>query len=454
MMYPDQIDPTHVLTMPELELSNALASTLVTFNETREIVSALAERWEAKGKSLRFYLRPNLKWSTGELIRAAQFKDSLLRAKELYPNELQALFNEIESIESPDDRTLAITIKQQASIESVLQKLTEPMFSLVAFKKDKTVDLSRSSGPYVVQSQTKDELNLAVNSNWYGHVVSMPQTVQLRPPPAKVNQVEEFSEDKWANFVIGSSIQRRATRDKFSKANFSIWERTLDKLFALYPSKAFVENGGATIMQRLNAKLRPNDFMKELAGYTVADQFYPRGYILWDRERKKDSDVTLGLPSKVIRMIIPSSYKTLNLHESLPKAIESATGYKVEAQYVPLSDLESYMKKQEYDILATGMAIADANFEGAISYFIEREPAFIPSSKSNDLAKRVAAARSEKQVDARAKALRKIMSDAQAVGHVVPLYHFSSFSVARPEIDLSGVPTGDETILFSKVRMK
>lgn len=454
MMYPDQIDPAHVLTMPELELSNALSSTLVIFNESREIVSALAERWESSGTQLKFTFRPGLKWSTGEAIRAEEFKSSLDRARSLYGDELQALFNEVEKIEAPDDRTIVFIPKKGASVHSILQKLTEPMYGLVTAKKDKTPDLTRSSGPYSLASATKEQLVLKRNSNWFGFNSKMAPEVHLRPPSQNVNQVESFASDPWANFVVGSSIQRQATRDQFTKAGYGIWERTLDKLFAIYPSKQFVANGGDQLMKKLNAALKPDAFMVGLSGYTEADQFYPRGYILWERERKKDGDIELPRKFKTLRMIIPSSYKALNIKESLPKAIEKLTGTKVEAEYVALSDLESYMKKQDYDLLATGMAIADPNFEGAVSYFIERDPPFIPSTPTNDLSKKVAAARTESNMDDRASSFRTIISEAQRVGHVAPLYHFSSFSVAKPELDLSGVPSGDETILFSKVRMK
>lgn len=454
MMYPEQIDPAHVLTMPELELSNALASTLVIFNESREIVSGLAEKWVAENSQLKFTLRPNMKWSNGDAIKAGEFKAALARAKELYGDELQALFNEVESIESPDDRTLVFNANSGASVHSILQKLTEPMYSLVDKKSDKTVNFDRSSGPYVLVSKSKNEIRLRANLNWYGHDSKMAQEVTLRPPPTNVNQVEAFVSDSWANLVVGSSIQRQSTRDEFKKAGFGIWERTLDKLFAIYPSKKFVSNGGAKFMQHLNAELKPEDFMTGLTGYTVADQFYPRGYILWERDRKNDPNVKTNEKLKTLRMIIPSSYKALNIQETLPVAIQKLTGVKVEAEYVPLAELESYMKKQDYDLLATGMAIADPNFEGAVSYFIERDPPFIPSSKETDLAKQVAEARAATKMEDRAKAMRTIMSEAQRAGHVAPIYHFSSFSVAKPEVDLSKVPSGDETILFAKVRVK
>ena len=143
------------------------------------------------------------------------------------------------------------------------------------------------------------------------------------------------------------------------------------------------------------------------------------------------------------------------MEERLLKTIQAIAEVKVELEYVPMSEVNSRMKKQDYDILATGIAVADPNFEGAVSFFIERDPPFIASTAApNDFSNRVKNARELDKNELRAKAMRQIINDSQSAGYVVPLFHFSSFSVAKQELDLSGVPSGDETILFSKVRMK
>lgn len=46
MNFPKEIDPAHILSMADLELSVALGSPLVTFDQERQITSALAEKWE------------------------------------------------------------------------------------------------------------------------------------------------------------------------------------------------------------------------------------------------------------------------------------------------------------------------------------------------------------------------------------------------------------------------
>ena len=46
MNFSDEIDPAKILSMADLELSIALATPLVVFDEQRQIAAGLAERWE------------------------------------------------------------------------------------------------------------------------------------------------------------------------------------------------------------------------------------------------------------------------------------------------------------------------------------------------------------------------------------------------------------------------
>ncbi|MEK6773592.1 MAG: hypothetical protein AABY64_06610 [Bdellovibrionota bacterium] len=90
-----------------------------------------------------------------------------------------------------------------------------------------------------------------------------------------------------------------------------------------------------------------------------------------------------------------------------------------------------------------------------MSFFIERDPPFISSTLTpNDFSAQMTKARSLPTLKERAAKMREIIIAAQEAGHVLPLFHFSSLAIAKPGIDLSEVPNSDETVLFSKVRMR
>ena len=76
-------------------------STDVNFvkNEDKQIKSGLAARWEIIGIStIRFFLRPNSKWSDGSLVTAHDVKSSLERAKLVHGDTLKSLFDHIKKI--------------------------------------------------------------------------------------------------------------------------------------------------------------------------------------------------------------------------------------------------------------------------------------------------------------------------------------------------------------------
>ncbi len=455
MNFPKEIDPAHILSMADLELSVALASPLVTFDQERQITSALAEKWEIiPPKTIQFKLRKNLVWSDGTPILAEHFKLSLERARLSYPHDLKALFETIESISVADSTTLRITTTTDIQKSGILLKLTEPMYSLLSVKNGK-IDLSKTSGPFLISQQTDNEVILKANAHWYSYNEKMPQEVIARRIPKDTDLVEHFQKDDWANLVSGSSLMQTSTLQNLEKAGFKTWQRSLDKVFSLYPSKTFLKNNGAKVLTAIATKIDYDQMMAGMSGYTRAEQFFPRGYELWSSTAPKipvpDSIPKLG----TLKIIIPLTTYATSLKEKLGAAIARATNIKPEVEIVPLSSLNDRMKLGDYDLLATGLAVADPNFEGAMSFFIERDPAFIPSADSpNDFSSQLRTARGLPTSKDRAIKMKEIVLKAQEAGHVLPLFHFSSLAIAKPGIDLSQVPNSDETVLFSKVRVQ
>lgn len=455
MTIPKEIDPAHILSMADLELSVALASTLVTFDQERQITSALAEKWEITApKEIQFKLRKNLLWSDGTPVLAEHFKLSLERAKRAYPNDLKALFDGIDSISATDSATLKITTKTDVEKSGILLKLTEPMYGLL-FIKDGKSDLSKTSGPFSLEKQKDTEVTLKANSHWYSYNAKMPSAVEIRSIPKDTDLIEHFRKDEWANLVSGSSLMQASTLKELEKAGFKTWQRSLDKVFSLYPTKAFLKNHGEKILRSVSTKVDCDKMMKGLSGYSRADQFFPRGYELWSAASPRVV-APESLPKlNKIKILMPATTYTASLKDKIAPAIAKATNIQTELEVVPLSALNERMTRGDYDLLATGIAVADPNFEGAMSFFIEREPAFIPSTESPmDFSAQLRTARGLPTSKDRAGKMKDIILKAQEAGHVLPLFHFSSLAIAKPGIDLSQIPNTDETVLFSKVRMQ
>ncbi len=454
MAFSQKVDPATILTMADLELSIALATPLVPFNDERQPVSALAEKWVPAGPNkMVFTLKPNLKWSDGSSITAQQYKECLERAAQAYPNELKALFDSINKIEAPDDRTLVFVTKSDVTKSGIVLKLTEPMYGLLRIKNGKP-DLSVTAGPYVLKSEKENELVLSVNSHWYQYHPEMAGIVEIRRPAKGSNIIETFASDEWVNLASGSSLMKASVGDSIKSHHFKVWQRALDKVYSLYPSKAFIDRGGSEFIKILAQRLDKNKVLTGFSGFTTADQFFPRGYELWSMTPPKLEEAK-ATPFKSIKLLIIDGSVAAAVKENLSREIKEIASSNVDAQIVPPQEFEARAKAGNYDILATQIAVADPNFEGAMSYFFEREPAFIQSAKAPlDFAKQTQEARGLATSKERAQRMREIIIKAQEAGFVLPIFHFSSMAIAKKGVNLSAVPNSDETVLFSKVRME
>ena len=449
-----EVDPAHILTMADLEISFALASTLVAFDDQRKLVAGLADKWEILPPTkIRFTLRKALKWSDGSPVKASQYKDALERAKHAYLDDLKALFDSIANIEAPDSSTLIITTKDEVVKSGILLKLTEPMYGLVSVKDGK-LDLSRSAGPFSLKEKSANQLTLIANPSWYMFKKDMPAKVEIKRPTSDMDLMANFENDAWANLVSGTSLMRADTSERFKQKGYRTWQRSLDKVFSLYPSKKFLKSGGAAFVTALAQKMDRKELLSGLSGYSLANQFFPRGYELYSSSEPKI--VSEGPQTKgTVKILIPGSTFAAAIKENLSRVVHSATGIIASVEIIPITEINEHMKRGDFDILATAIAVADPNFEGAMSFFIEREPAIIQSGeKPNDFATQLRAARGLPSSAEPAVRMREIIIHTQEAGHVLPLFHFSSLAIAKPGVDFSQVPNTDETIPFSKVRMK
>jgi len=455
MAIPEKIDPAHIISMADLEISVALASTLVSFDQQRQVTASLAQKWSIlPPRKIQFQLRDNLTWSDSTPITAMDFKVSLERAKRDYPNDLKALFDVVKAIKAIDTKILEIETKSDVEKSGILLKLTEPMYGLLAISDGKVVS-SKTSGPYFIRSVSKTEMTLEANTNWFKYRTDMPQIVNARALPIGVDIAQRFQSDNWVNLISTSSLLKKNIKEELESSGVKFWQRSMDKVFSLYPSARFLENGGSDIIKYIGSQIQTNELVKGLTGLQRADQFFPRGYELWSSSPPQpDKDVKLRTPRKIDVLIPETGYATL-IKENIQRAFENIQGIKATVNTVKLSDLNESMKKGDYDILATGLAVADPNFEGAMSFFFERSPAFITSSRAPyNFSAQVKTARELPTSKDRANAMRAIVIKAQESGHVLPLFHFSSMAMSKGGVDLSQIPNSDETVLFWKVRMK
>lgn len=404
-------------------------------------------------------MRDGLKWSNGEPVIAGQVVASLNRAKKLHSDSLKSLFEQIKDISAPENNLIKFALLTDAANSGILAKLTEPMYGLLFIKDNGDIDLSKTVGPFKLIRANEEMIELGQNQNWFKFNPKMAEAVLIKRPPSGEEVQDRFAKDEWVNLMTSSSLVEQSVNDLFIKQHFSIWNRSLDKIFFLSPGPRATTTEGREFFKVLNKSLDRLTLTAGLSGFNLSQQFFPSGYVLFDPEFKKEP-IQATLPktfqSRPIKILGVTSRLNSRLKENLKIAIRNVTGVEPEFKLVQLNEFESARAANDYDFLAGALPVNDPNVEGAMGFFFGLNPPIIPDAGSGTLAfgDRVKKAKALSDQAERNAVYRRIFSEATIHGSIVPLFHYSTVVIAKSGMDLSLVPMTDETVAFSKVRFK
>lgn len=454
------VDPANVRTLVDLDLSYALGATLVGWSKTRELVSGLAESWSITGeKEITFKIGTAAKWSDGSAVTADQAAKSLLRAKRMHGDSLKTLYDYVTSIEAKDAKTLVFKMNVAAATSGIVKKLTEPMYGIVWVKDGDTIDLSVTTGPFTLKSVSESEIELSLNKLWIFTQPNMPKAVQIRRPPAGEEIQDSFLKNSWANLLGSSSLLPVETSEKFKKAKYEVWHRNLDKVFFFAPGPRLTNEDGRALFKYMNQHIDRAAITKGLSGFNLAEQFFPQGYVLFDPEFKKGGSKT-SLPEvfrkRPLEILAAESRMSDILQKDIRNTVKGLTGIEPTFKLVSLANFEKTRAEGNYDFVAGSLPVNDPNVEGAMGFFFGLTPPIIPNAGegANDFQARVKKVRLNPDHLERNLEYRRIFTAATQSGSLLPLFHYSTIVIAKDGIDLSQVPTTDETVAFSKVRFK
>lgn len=458
MAYTTPVDPARIVTMPDMDLSYALAATLTEWSPTKQPTGGLASSWSVVSDSVfRFVLRQGISWSDGTRLTCGDVKRSFERSLKAYPTDLRSLGAYLERIECGPDNSVDFHLKASAKDFNLLGKLTEPNYGVLRVNSEGRIDLSVSVGPFYLKKASPDELVLGANRNWKNYASEMPEEVVIRKPPAGMNPQTVLLENEWPNLSETSSLLPETTLDNYRKGRYSVWKRPFDKVTVLSLGKGLSNRDGVALTRLLREKIQIAQVTEGLSGFAHAAQMFPEGFHLYDSKftcPTKDESIPETYRKRPLTVITSLTGLPESVRKSVRSEIERITGIAPRFIEDRLDALEKYFVSGDYDLYLGAVGLADPDPEGIMSFFFEGDAALIPSTKEENFVHRLDESRKETDAVRRLALMRRILSDSICQGHVLPLFHLSTLGIGREGVDLGHIPLSDESVTLSKIRMK
>jgi len=450
------LDPATINTTSDLELSYALASTLVSWDANRQPSAGLASEWkEISPGKYSFTLRDRLAWSDGNELTSHDIKNSFERKRKTHGEDLKALFSLLKEISTPSDSEIVFHTDGELSMNAFAIRLTEPMYGVTKAVSEDKIDLSVTTGPFFVASADENELSLRRNPHWYNYTTETAIIVTIKQGRYELDQITAESGITWPNMINSNSLLSDSLKELVESKGFRFWNRNQDRVFLMALGKRLHNESGYRLLRAIGRNLERRVLLKGKSGYVLGNQIFPKGYELYSENVHCELPEEEFHAPQSIKILIPEDRVSTGLADGIRDSIQTTMGVNVDLEAIPSSSIPLRLAKGDFDILASSLAISSRNYDGSLSFMFEREIPVIPSgSGKNAFLERLKRTRLEKNHSKRIEDLKNILDDAVCEGHVLPLFHFSNVVASSKDIDLSLSSSTDETVNFSKVRFK
>jgi MarR-like DNA-binding transcriptional regulator SgrR of sgrS sRNA len=458
MSYTWPIDPAKIIILPDMDLSYALASTLVEWDSSKQKVSGLASHWEPKGDTTyKFFLRDGLKWSDGKPVTSEDVRRSLERGMKAYPDDWRSLIKIVKSITCPAPNIIEFNLTTPVDKSNLLGKFTEPNYGIVKVTPAGTVDTSVTVGAFFLSSASKNELTLEPNPHYIHDPKVLAKKIIVRRMQVGENPQDILLKDPWPNLIQLPSLLPKKTFDEYQKTKYTFWNRPTDRAFLFQLGRRLYNEDGKNLFRFLNTKIERKNLGNGLVGFGTTSQLFPNAYQLYDSKFNISSVKKASLPAafknRPLEILLSPERVSPTLKQNIHDEILRITGHAPHIIEIPMSELFPRYWKADYDFYAGTYGLADPDVEGLMSFYFENDFRVIPEIDEHFI-DRIDRARKILNEDEKIAAMRTIMTEATYKGHIVPLFHLSTMGIARGEIDLSQVPITDESVTLSKIRFQ
>jgi len=453
---PQDLDSSRIRTAAQYRVLIHLLRPLTQYDRNAKIEANLAERWEVEDdfKLYRFHLSMGAKWSNGEPVTATDVKKSIDRQVKLGTGT-HFVFSDIKEVRAKDPSVVEILLKNRSP--HFLRAVAHPEFGPTRLAGDKE-DFSVTSGPYLLESASMDELVLRKNENFSGAHPNSAERVRIQSSPVET-QIHKLRQSK-VQFVAPSGLISQEMHVGLSS------DASL---------KTFVPHVGYSYWLSINPdsptmKARENRLWLSTA-VNSAKLEIPSGSQLWQRAHqlvlpdssgripeaeldalwKQAAAKRAANAPKEIRLLTSETFRwnkdIVSLLEKLGAEVKVTT-------YKSAAEVEEHTKKRDFDAMLINNDFSGAHMLQSLTVTLNPSRPLVFTDHHPKISQALRRAMDSPEIDLTFEASKQISSALISEGLIAPLVYNRKAYYASQALDLSRLSPLQSDLCFWKIGLK
>lgn len=350
---------TSGVAIPEALMENVYES-LVRVDGEGEIQPALAEDWDVSDdrKTYTFHLQEGVKFSNGADLTSEDVKFSYERVQKDWKNALKSKMDIVDSIDTPDDATVEITLKKPSN--TWLFNLTSLVGAV--FDTEGTGDLANEAigtGPFEIEKFSRGQsIDFTARDNYWGEAPAV-QNVQFKYFKDAVSASNAL---KSGEIDVVSNLQAPELAGEFQSSDYQIVSGTtngevvlsMNNAEGIFKDKAARE----AVMHAIDRKAVLDTAWAgygELIGSMVppTDPYYEDLTSVWDYDPEKAKELVkeAGIDGEEFAFTVPNLPYAKAISEIVSSQLEEVgLTAKIETQEFPAVWLDKTFTEHDFDM--------------------------------------------------------------------------------------------------------
>lgn len=459
------LDPAKIKSMADYDLALCLHRTWFEYDDKRAAIPSLVSSWKFDLKEGQYYFKvsPKAFWSDGSSLKSEQLLENLKRLinqKNSYGVAIDAIVDIGKAnIISNSEFTLPTRNKQPS--EAFFQRMGSVFLSVVhpsswnqsgAFLNNKI-----TIGPYKVSKENKDEIILEKNN--YDHLAfeNRFQQIHIKRMTGAINLEDFLNGKSFADIIQTYTLMPKNLYQRIIDKKLPFWTRAFDRVSYMAPIHNYSDKNNElrNFLLTIGKLLRENS-SKDLIPTQVhlASSLQPIGYPLFDPIDYSKLDLDKTKLPKEISIVGISGYQfdiQRNIIEELVKRNKLPVKITFSSKDTIVDFLKEIEPSSKFDLKILSFGVADPEAATWLSLVLNKDGPFIELSK-NDHENFEAILRNFSGKSDEIQKLKKMLTQIGVRGSYLPLFHFSTMSLAKPPISFINIKELDETVDYSKLK--